>query len=75
MFGQRMGKPRSDFGQYVLVIVSHWLMLKTDLQSDAVRVTVTLFAISGVAVCFMPDLNFASRMLLMALKEIFVNVQ
>lgn len=75
MFGQRMGKPRSDFGQYMLVIMSHWLMLKTDLQSDAVCITVILFAISGVAVCFVPDLNFASRMLLMALKEIFVNVQ
>lgn len=73
MFGQRMGKPRSDFGQYTLVIVSHWL--KTDLQSDAVCITATLFAISGAAVCFMPDLNFASRMLLMALKEISVNVQ
>jgi len=49
-------------------------MLKTDLQSDAVCVTVALFAIHGVPVCFMPDLNFASCMLLMALKRIFVNI-
>lgn len=75
MLGRRMGKPRSDFGQSMLVIVSHWLKIKTDLQSDVVCVTAALFAISAVAVCFMPDLNFASRMLRMALKGIFGNVQ
>lgn len=34
MFGQGVVKPRSDFGHHLLVILSHWLMPKSDLQSD-----------------------------------------
>lgn len=45
-------------------------MLKTDLQSDVAWGTMTLFAM-----CFVPDLNFASCVLLMALKGTFVNVK